>query len=249
MSAAVVQQTTHPPTARNVAVRCLGLSKIYGEGENQVPALRGIDLEIYPGELLMLVGPSGCGKTTLISVIAGILDRSDGECVTLDHDYARMSVAARTAWRGRYIGFVFQSFNLIPALTAAENVAIPLLIQGKPRNQAIRQAAAMLDRVGLGNKIAARPSQLSGGQQQRVAIARALVHGPSLVVCDEPTSALDATTGKKVMELLREVALDGERCLVVVTHDTRIFSFADRIAHMSDGRLEDITSGSQHPIF
>jgi putative ABC transport system ATP-binding protein len=231
-----------------VAVRCAGLTKTYGESENQVLALRGIDLEIYSGELLMLVGPSGCGKTTLISVIAGILDRSGGECITLGHDYARMTVAERTAWRGRHIGFVFQSFNLIPALTAAENVAIPLLIQGIPQERAVRQAARILDRVGLENKAAAQPHQLSGGQQQRVAIARALVHNPRLVVCDEPTSALDAATGKRVMELLREIALDGDRCLVVVTHDARIFSFADRIAHMSDGRLEDITTGAQHPL-
>jgi putative ABC transport system ATP-binding protein len=237
------------PSSKRIAVRCAALTKTYGEGENQVLALRGIDLEVYTGELLMLVGPSGCGKTTLISVIAGILDRSSGECEVFDHDYARMTAAARTAWRGRHIGFVFQAFNLIPALTAAENVAIPLLIQGLIETRAVRRAAEMLDRVGLGDKIAVRPPQLSGGQQQRVAIARALIHNPRLLVCDEPTSALDAAMGKKIMQLLREIALDGERCLVVVTHDTRIFCFADRIAHMSDGHLEDITSGTEHPVF
>jgi len=251
MSTAAVQvQSDSPlagalPKAKPIAVRCAGLTKVFGADENQVLALRGVDLEIYRGELLMLVGPSGCGKTTLLSVVAGILDRSGGECTVLDHDYARMTVAERTDWRGRHIGFVFQSFNLIPTLTAAENVAIPLLLQGKPPSQAIRQGAAMLDRVGLGHKAKVRPPQLSGGQQQRVAIARALVHRPKLVVCDEPTSALDAVTGKNVMALLREVALDGERCLVVVTHDARIFHFADRMAHMDDGRLDQVTAGPQ----
>ena len=245
--ASAVANQSHSP-ARRVAVHCAELTKIYGEGENQVHALRSVDLDIYGGELLMLVGPSGCGKTTLISVIAGILERSGGDCIALERDYARMSVAQRTAWRGSHIGFVFQAFNLIPALTAAENVAIPLLIQGRPLEQAVRQAAEMLGRVGLGDRIHAYPPQLSGGQQQRVAIARALIHNPRLVVCDEPTSALDAAAGKKIMAMLREIALDGERCLVVVTHDARIFGFADRIAHMSDGRLEDITEGSQHSI-
>jgi putative ABC transport system ATP-binding protein len=233
------------PVDRMIAVHCETLTKTYGEGENQVAALRGVDIEIYAGELLMLVGPSGCGKTTLISVIAGILERSGGTCLALGHDYTKMTVAKRTAWRGRHIGFVFQAFNLIPTLSAAENVAIPLLIQGMKQERALLRAAAMLDRVGLGQRIEAYPSQLSGGQQQRVAIARALVHNPQLVVCDEPTSALDAVSGKKIMELLREIAFDGERCLVVVTHDARIFGFADRIAHMSDGRVEGVSSGAQ----
>ena len=250
LTAAVQAQSDPNPAgaiaeAKPIAVRCAGLTKVFGADENQVFALRGVDLEIYKGELLMLVGPSGCGKTTLLSVIAGILDRSGGECTVLDHDYARMTAAGRTAWRGRHIGFVFQSFNLIPMLTAAENVAIPLLLQGESQAQAIRQGVAMLDHVGLGHKATVRPPHLSGGQQQRVAIARALIHRPQLVVCDEPTSALDAATGKNVMALLREIALDGERCLVVVTHDARIFHFADRMAHMNDGRLDEVTAGSQ----
>jgi len=228
------------------AVRCSALEKVYGQGESAVAALRGVDLCLAQGELLMLVGPSGCGKTTLISVVAGILDRNGGECSVFDCDYATMSSRERTAWRGRNVGFVFQAFNLVPALTAAENVAIPLLIQGRRRERAVRCAKDMLERVGLGHKADALPASLSGGQQQRVAIARALVHEPRLVVCDEPTSALDAETGYKIMELLRAIAIRPDRALLIVTHDSRIFSFADRIARMDDGRIEDISESHRH---
>src|SRR5215216_6017614 len=221
----------------DVAVHCRAVTKTYGTGSAQVTALRGIDLDVRAGELMMLVGPSGCGKTTLISVIAGILDQDSGECHVFGRDYRRMSARDKTRFRGETIGFVFQAFNLLPTLTAAENAAVPLLINGVKRREAVERARAMLDRVGLGDRGNALPSQLSGGQQQRVAIARALVHGPKLIVCDEPTSALDAQTGHKVMELLREVAVGPERALVIVTHDSRIFEFADRIARMDDGRV------------
>lgn len=223
-----------------MAVRCRGLTKTYGKGTAVVRALRGVDLEVRSGELLMLVGPSGCGKTTLISVIAGVLDRDEGECVVLGQDYASMSPAQRTAFRGRNIGFVFQSFNLIPTLTLAENVSVPLLLAGVARGEALRRAGEILGEVGLGDRVRSVPSTLSGGQQQRVAIARAMVHGPRLVVCDEPTSALDHKTGHMVMEMFRRLALSQGRSLIVVTHDARIFSFADRIARMDDGRIERI---------
>lgn len=225
------------------AVDCRALAKTYGEGDTAVQALRGIDLEIDPGELVMLVGPSGCGKTTLISIIAGILDKTGGDLNVFGEDIAAMDAAGRTAWRRDRIGFVFQSFNLMPALSATENVAIPLLIKGVPRKLALDRAAKMLERVGLGERRHSRPSQLSGGQQQRVAIGRALVHEPQLVVCDEPTSSLDHETGHAVMEVLRDVAAVGDRALVVVTHDARIFEFADRIARMDDGRVTEVTSG------
>lgn len=202
-------------------------------------ALRGIELDVHTGELLMLVGPSGCGKTTLISVIAGILDQDEGSCVVFDHDWQHMSLHAKTRYRGHHIGFVFQAFNLLPTLTAAENVAVPLLINGETRRQAIRRAQEVLAQVGLGERTQAAPAQLSGGQQQRVAIARALVHNPQLIVCDEPTSALDHDTGQQVMALLRQ-ATGKDRAMIVVTHDARIFEFADRIAHMDDGRIEKI---------
>ena len=227
-------------TATELAVTCKGVTKAYGLGADRVPALRGIDLEVAPGELLMLVGPSGCGKTTLISVIAGILDQDEGEVRVFGADLRNAKQRERTRFRGRNVGFVFQAFNLLPALSAAENVAVPLLILGVPRREALARAQATLERVGLGERTRSLPAQLSGGQQQRVAIARALVHEPRLIVCDEPTSSLDHETGHKVMQILREVALSQERALVVVTHDARIFSFADRIAHMDDGHVDRI---------
>jgi putative ABC transport system ATP-binding protein len=228
----------------SLAVVCRGVTKVYGAGQAQVTALRGVDLDARVGELLMLVGPSGCGKTTLISVIAGILDQNDGDCRVFGHDFKHMNGGAKTAYRGRTIGFVFQAFNLLPSLTAAENAAVPLLINGVKRREAVDRAAAMLDRVGLGGRTKSLPSQLSGGQQQRVAIARALVHSPKLIVCDEPTSALDAETGHKVMDLLRELALGDGRALIIVTHDARIFSFADRIAKMNDGAIERVVGSA-----
>jgi len=222
-----------------IAVRCTGVAKTYGTGSAEVMALRGVELDVHTGELLMLVGPSGCGKTTLISVIAGILDPDAGSCRVFDRDWQQMSLHAKTRYRGQHIGFVFQAFNLLPTLTAAENVAVPLLINGGARREAIRRAREVLVQVGLGERANAAPAQLSGGQQQRVAIARALVHDPKLIVCDEPTSALDHETGHQVMELLRQ-ATGKDRALIVVTHDARIFEFADRIAKMDDGRIEKI---------
>jgi putative ABC transport system ATP-binding protein len=223
----------------DLAVRCTGVTKTYGTGNAKVVALRGVELDVHTGELLMLVGPSGCGKTTLISVIAGILDQDEGSCVVFEHDWQHMSLYAKTRYRGHHIGFVFQAFNLLPTLTAAENVAVPLLINGGGRREAIRRAQEVLARVGLGERAEAAPAQLSGGQQQRVAIARALVHDPKLIVCDEPTSALDHETGRQVMALLRQAARK-DRALIVVTHDARIFEFADRIAKMDDGRIDKI---------
>jgi putative ABC transport system ATP-binding protein len=229
-------------TEQKVAVHCRGVTKTYVTGTTKVHALRGIDVDVNTGELMMLVGPSGCGKTTLISVIAGILDQDNGDCTVFGQNFKQMSQGAKTRYRGEMIGFVFQAFNLLPTLNAAENVSVPLLINGVPRKEAIERARAMLDRVGLGNRSQSMPNQLSGGQQQRVAIARALIHGPKLIVCDEPTSALDHETGHRVMELLREVALGDDRALVIVTHDARTFEFADRIAKMDDGHIERIVT-------
>lgn len=228
-----------------IAVSCRGLMKSYGTGDAQTPALRGVDLDIRYGELLMLVGPSGSGKTTLLSIIAGILNQDAGRCIALDHDFQHMDATERARFRGISIGFVFQTFNLLPSLTVAENVAVPLLINGMPRKDAAARGRSMLDSFGLGGRAQALPMQLSGGQQQRVAIARALVHEPKLIVCDEPTSNLDHAAGHHAMKLLRREAQAPDRALVVVTHDERIFEFADRIAHMDDGRIVEVSSGTK----
>jgi putative ABC transport system ATP-binding protein len=225
----------------SIAVRCRGVTKSYGEGDARVTALRGVDLDVRSGELLMVVGPSGCGKTTLISVIAGILDQDSGECDVLGHEWKKMGQGEKTRFRGQSIGFVFQLFNLLPALSAVENVSVPLLINKLPRNEAESRAEEVLNAVKLGSRLDTVPAKLSGGQQQRVAIARALVHNPRLVICDEPTSNLDHETGRSVMELLRAIARSSERALILVTHDPRIFEFADRIAYMDDGKIVEIT--------
>jgi putative ABC transport system ATP-binding protein len=230
--------------ASDIAVRCRGVTKTYGAGDASVMALRGIDLDVRRGELLMVVGPSGCGKTTFISVIAGILDQDSGQCEVLGRDLKLMGQRERTRFRGTAIGFVFQLFNLLPALNAVENVSVPLLINGMARKNAEAHAKEILEAVNLGSRLDALPAKLSGGQQQRVAIARALVHEPKLILCDEPTSNLDHVTGRNMMELLRDVAKSPDRALIVVTHDPRIFEFADRIARMDDGKVVEVLEGN-----
>ncbi len=220
-------------------VTCRNLIKEYRSGDARVLALRGIDLEISPGELTLLVGPSGCGKTTLISILAGTLDPTGGEVSVLGMDLKRLSKRAKAAFRARNVGFVFQQFNLLPALTAAENVAVPLVINGYSKAAAVARAVEILKGVGLGDRAHALPAHLSGGQQQRVAIARALVHQPRLLVCDEPTSAIDARAGHAVMGLIRRLALEPDRVTVVVTHDPRVFGFGDRIITLEDGRVAE----------
>jgi putative ABC transport system ATP-binding protein len=234
-------------STNGTAVSCRGVTKTYTTASTKVLALQGIDLNVRVGELLMLVGPSGCGKTTLISVIAGILNHDEGECLVFEQNVRDMGQTQKTRYRGTHVGFVFQAFNLIPTLSVMENVAVPLLILGRGRAEAHSRAKELLTQVGLGDKMNVLPSELSGGQQQRVAIARALVHGPKLIVCDEPTSALDADTGRMVMEILRQTALSAERALIIVTHDNRVFNFADRIARMDDGRIVLVESQVAHP--
>lgn len=226
------------------AVVCRGVTKEFGVGEAKVSALRGIDLEIPAGEMTLLVGPSGCGKTTLISIMAGLLDATQGKVELLGRDRGELRGGKLVNFRAQNVGFVFQQYNLLPALTAAENVAVPLLIAGKRRSDAVRRAADVLDLVGLGDKVRALPKQLSGGQQQRVAIARALVHEPKLLVCDEPTAALDAQSGRRVMQLLRETTVQPGRAVIVVTHDSRVYEFGDRIVEMSDGRVDQVQIGA-----
>lgn len=225
------------PVQTESGVTCRNLMKDFGSGESRVRALRGVNLDIAPGELTLLVGPSGCGKTTLISILAGTLDPTSGDVLVLGADMTRLSKRAKGAFRAKNVGFVFQQFNLLPALTAVENVAVPLVVNGYSKAAAVARAAEGLRVIGLGDRLGALPSQLSGGQQQRVAIARALVHQPRLLVADEPTSALDARTGQTIMELIRQVALQPDRVAVVVTHDARVFGFGDRIVTLEDGRV------------
>ncbi len=218
-------------------VSCQSVTKEFNRGAARVLALQGLNLQISPGELTLIVGPSGCGKTTLISLIAGTLDATSGEISVLGQDLVHMSKREKTTFRARNVGFVFQQFNLLPALTAAENVAVPLVINGWTKAKALERAAVVLKSVGLADRMHFLPAELSGGQQQRVAIARGIVHDPQLLVCDEPTSAIDAKSGQVVMELIRGLALESNRVTMVVTHDQRVFGFADRIVSMDDGRV------------
>src|SRR5499427_2978707 len=225
------------PTSDGLAVSCRDVQKHFGEGDTRVQALRSVEFAARLGELSFLVGPSGCGKTTLISVIAGSLDRTGGQLSVLGAEMDTLTPAERILFRRKNVGFLFQQYNLLPAFTAAENVAVPLLIAGILRKEALEQARSLLSRLGLSERTEALPSQLSGGQQQRVALARALVHEPRLIICDEPTAALDHASGEAVMDLLSENAVHPERAVIVVTHDNRVFHFADAIAHMDDGRI------------
>ncbi|GIX05339.1 MAG: ABC transporter ATP-binding protein [Planctomycetaceae bacterium] len=220
-----------------VGVKCVGLVKEYGDGADRVRVLHGIDVEVLTHQMTLLVGPSGCGKTTLISIIAGLLEPTAGDVQLFGISRRDLTGNALTQFRSRNVGFVFQQYNLLPSLTAVENVAVPLLIIGEPRARALARAREMLAAVDLAERSDFLPSQLSGGQQQRVAIARALVHQPRLLVCDEPTAALDGNSGRKVMQLLREVAVQPERVVIVVTHDARVYEFGERLIEMADGRV------------
>ncbi|NJM36739.1 MAG: ABC transporter ATP-binding protein [Akkermansiaceae bacterium] len=220
--------------------------KTFGTGADSIHVLKNVSLTAYSGEILMLVGPSGCGKTTLLSAIAGTLKIGSGNITVFDQLLREMSSAALTRFRAKNIGFIFQQFNLIPTLNIAENVSVPLLIQGRSNSAAMKAARAALDSVGLADRWRERPTKLSGGQQQRVAIARALVHEPPLIICDEPTAALDSKNGEIVLDLFSNVARTPGRAVIIVTHDNRIFPYADRIARMDDGEILSITQQIHH---
>jgi putative ABC transport system ATP-binding protein len=196
-----------------------------------------VNLQVKEGEFLIMMGPSGSGKTTLLSVISGILTQDEGECLISNLNLNKMNDLQKTHYRGRHIGFVFQSFNLIPTLTSLENISIPLILNGTDKKTALEKAAHLLKLVGIPEKANAYPLELSGGQQQRVVIARAMIHDPDLVVCDEPTSFLDHESGMKVMELLRSMVSQRGKTLIVVSHDVRIVPFADRIVYLEDGKI------------
>ncbi|WP_085340369.1 ABC transporter ATP-binding protein [Aquidulcibacter paucihalophilus] len=213
--------------------------KEFPSGNDVIRVLHGISLGIDYGKMTMLVGPSGCGKTTVLSILSGTLSATSGTVTVMNERLDRLKNDDLVRFRRRKIGFIFQQYNLIPTLNVAENAATPLISDGVAWEDALTQSGRMLDHLGLGPHKAKYPRQLSGGQQQRVAIARALSHNPALVVCDEPTAALDAASGQAVMALLDEAADDPNRAVLVVTHDDRIFSFADRIIRMEDGRVID----------
>ena len=217
-------------------VSARGIHKIYRTGDVEVRALQGVDLDIAAGEFLVIMGPSGNGKTTLLNCCSGIDDIDDGQILIDGRDLAAMSDRAKTAHRAERMGFVFQSFNLIPVLSAVENCELPLLAAGRRASEARRRAEELLARVGLSDRGRHRPAELSGGEQQRVAIARALVAEPAVVWADEPTGNLDSRTAESVMELFEEVNAAGQT-LAVVTHDPSIGARADRVVTVSDGRI------------
>ncbi|MCX6995045.1 MAG: ABC transporter ATP-binding protein [Chlamydiae bacterium] len=216
---------------------CKNIHKSFGEGSTRTTALSGVNFSVNRKEIRLLMGPSGSGKTTLLSIIAGILTQDIGECLLSGKDINHLPDQEKTDYRGMYIGFVFQIFNLIPTLTCMENVAIPLLIQKVPLKEALERARSLLNDVGVFDKATSFPNKLSGGQQQRVAIARAIIHSPALIICDEPTSFLDLITGNKIMTLLKELVTKKDLTLVVVTHDPRIMPFADKIDYLEDGKI------------
>jgi putative ABC transport system ATP-binding protein len=225
------------PAILDAAISARGITRDFQAGQSIIRVLHGINTDVRPGELTYLVGESGSGKTTLISIMCGILWPTEGEVKVFGTDIYKLSDNDLVNFRLNNIGFIFQQYNLIPSIDAAANAAVPLIAQGVPVDEARERAKVLLEKLNIGNQADKLPRQLSGGQQQRVAIARALVHEPRLVVCDEPTAALDARSGRRVMDLLREVAVAPDRACIIVTHDNRIFDLADRIIVLEDGRI------------
>ena len=225
-----------PETLRTM-LEARGIEKVLGSGASQVKALKGVDLELMPGELTLLMGPSGSGKTTLLSILGCILTPSAGTLSIAGHGTAGLSPEGMADLRRKHVGFVFQSYNLVPTLSAAENVMLALDLRGIAPADAPALAARALAAVGLSHRANAYPSKLSGGEKQRVAIARALAGSPSVILADEPTAALDSENGKAVMALLSQVAKDTTRAVLVVTHDHRTLAYGDRLIRIEDGKI------------
>ena len=213
------------------------LWKLYASGESTVQAVKGVNVTIREGEMIAIMGPSGCGKTTLLNVLSGIDEPTAGEVTIDSKSLFAVSDNERSRMRAEYLGFIFQDFNLLPVLSAVENVELPLLLLGKPANEARNTALDALQAVGLGERSGHRPSELSGGQQQRVAIARAIVHNPSVVLCDEPTGNLDSATSASVMDLLKSINKKMGTTFLLVTHDSEVAKQCNRILHMDDGEI------------
>jgi putative ABC transport system ATP-binding protein len=223
-----------------VAIRAQGLTKWFGDAEMRITAVREVSFEARFGELLYIVGPSGSGKTTLLSILSGILRPSAGKVELEGRDIWQMSANELADFRLQKIGFVFQDYHLFPRLSTAENVAIPLILRRRAWDEALTEANSYLDIVGLKDRGQLPPVKLSGGEQQRVAIARAVVSHPDFLIFDEPTASLDGDTGRRIIEFVKKQILTPQRCIVVVTHDARIFEYADHIMHMEDGRLTSV---------
>jgi putative ABC transport system ATP-binding protein len=226
------------------AIAARQLVKWFGDGEARTTAVKGASFEARLGEMLYIVGPSGSGKTTLLSMISGILRPNAGQVMVGDTDLWALDDNALADFRLHTIGFVFQDYHLFPRLTTVENVAIPLVLKRWDWARAIEEARRHLEIVGLGNRAARPPVKLSGGEQQRVAIARAIASQPDILVLDEPTASLDGDTGKRILSFVREQVLTPRRTILIVTHDARIFDYADRIMHMEDGRVVGFDKGT-----
>jgi putative ABC transport system ATP-binding protein len=227
----------------NTAIAATGINKWFGEGPARTHAVKDVSFEAFFGEMLYVVGPSGSGKTTMLSMISGILRPNDGTVKIEGTDIWSLADDALADFRLHRIGFVFQDYHLFPRLTTAENVAIPLILQQRPWNEAVEETVRDLDIVGLKNRAGLPPVKLSGGEQQRVAIARAIISRPDILILDEPTASLDGETGRNIVSFVHHHILSDHRCIVIVTHDSRIYDFADRILKMEDGRLTGIDRG------
>jgi putative ABC transport system ATP-binding protein len=220
-----------------LAIKANGLVKWFGEGQTKTVALKEVSFETHFGEMVYVVGPSGCGKTTLLSVLSGVLRPNAGEVLVEGADIWQFTSDRLSDFRLNKIGFVFQDYHLFPRLSTAENVAIPLILKRRPWDEALREAIKYLEIVGLSDRAQLPPIKLSGGQQQRVAIARAIVSQPDILIMDEPTASLDGETGRSILGFVHKHLLNQNRCIIVVTHDSRIYEFADRILEMEDGRF------------
>ena len=221
-------------------IRARGLSRRYLVGKEPVDALAGVDLEVDTGEFVALVGPSGSGKSTLLNLLGGLDRPSGGEIWVGDLELGKASDKRLVRYRREQVGFIFQSFNLLPTRTAVENVEVPLMLAGVDRRTRRERALRLLDQVGLARRANHKPNELSGGEQQRVAVARALANDPLLLLADEPTGNLDSKTGAEILAMLQEILVQGKRSLVLVTHDAGVASHADRIVHLLDGRIQRI---------
>ena len=227
-------------TTHEYIVRTKGLKKIYRMGEVEVSALKGVDLDIRRGEYLSIMGPSGSGKSTLFNMVGGLDKPSEGTCFIEEVDMAQLD-AFELAWlRCRKIGYIFQSFNLIPVMTALENVTLPMIFAGMGSDEMMERGQMLLDLVGLGGRLHHKPFELSGGQQQRVAVARALANSPAIILADEPTGNLDLQTGKEIIDLLKELNAESGVTIISATHDLKMIDASDRIVHIRDGELERI---------